>query len=55
MANSLASSLSSAPKAVAISAVTPVEMPLPMEIMTKKTGSDSDMAASVCVEIRPPK
>ena len=36
------------------SAVAPVETPLPIARIRKKTGKESDMAAKALVEIRPP-
>jgi hypothetical protein len=52
---SLASSRLPAPKALPIKAVVPVEKPLPMARIIKKTGKERDRAAKTCVEMRPPK
>ena len=44
-----------APMALAIRAVAPVERPVPVARIIKKTGRDRDRAARTCVEMRPPK
>ncbi|OQC20774.1 MAG: hypothetical protein BWX71_02526 [Deltaproteobacteria bacterium ADurb.Bin072] len=54
-ANILALSISPAPRAVAMSAVVPVATPLPSAMMMKKTGKESDRAASAWVDMTPAK
>lgn len=51
----MASSSFLAPKELAISALAPVEIPVPMAMIMKKTGKDKDSEAKASVEMRPPK